>query len=112
MFGPTLEQSQDLTFFVYEENLRCAKSYRLLNETPSMGTNTGMVSHAGFSCPTLDSLSWGEAAIFKPQAPTTRTCTTVGSCSADEACVSGFCVKPLFIGRVPALGANGWSTLP
>lgn len=112
MFGPTLEQSQDLTFFVYEEALRCAKSYRLLNEAPSMGTNTGMVSHAGFSCPTLDSLAWGEAAIFKPQAPTTRACTTVGSCSADEACVSGFCVKPLFIGRVPALGANAWSTLP
>lgn len=112
MFGPTIEQSQDLTLFVYEENLRCAKSYRLLNETPSMGTNTGMVSHAGFSCPTLDSLAWGEAAIFKPQAPTTRACTTVGTCNADEACVSGFCVKPLFVGRVPALGANAWSTLP
>ena len=112
MFGPTVEQSQDLTFFVYEENLRCAKSYRLLNETPSMGTNTGMVSHAGFTCPTLDTLAWGEAAIFKPQAPTTRACTTVGSCNADEACVSGLCVKPLFIARVPALGANAWSTLP
>lgn len=112
MFGPTLEQSQDLTFFVYEENLRCAKSIRLLNEAPSMGTNTGMVSHAGFTCPTLDTLAWGEAAIFKPQAPTTRACTTVGSCNADEACVNGLCVKPLFIGRVPALGANAWSTLP
>jgi len=112
MFGPTVEQSQDLTFFVHEESLRCAKSYRLLNETPSMGTNTGMVSHAGFSCPTLDTLAWGEAAIFKPQAPTTRACTTVGSCTTDEACVSGFCVKPLFIGRVPALGTNAWSTLP
>ncbi len=112
MFGPTIEQSGDLTFFVYEESLRCAKSFRLLNETPAMGTNTGLVSHAGFTCPTLDSLAWGEAAIFKPQAPTTRACTTVGSCNADEACVSGFCVKPLFIGRVPALGANAWSTLP
>jgi phosphohistidine phosphatase SixA len=112
MFGPTVEQSQDLTYFVYEEALRCAKSMRLLNEAPARGTNTGMVSHAGFSCPTLDSLAWGEAAIYKPQAPTSRACTTVGSCNTNEACVSGFCVQPLFIGRVPALGTNAWSSLP
>lgn len=111
-FGPTLEYSGDLTFFVYEESLRCAKTMALLNQAPPQGTNTAMVTHAGFTCPNLDSLAWAEAAIYKPQAPTTRTCTTVGTCSADEACVSGFCVRPLFIARVPALGAGGWATLP
>jgi phosphohistidine phosphatase SixA len=111
-FGPALEYSPDLTYWVYEEGLRCAKNVALLHQTPATGTNTAMVGHAGFSCPTLDSLAWGEAAIFKPQAPTSRTCTTVGSCAADEACVSGQCVKPLFIARVPALGGGSWSTLP
>ncbi|MCU0697851.1 MAG: hypothetical protein MUC96_15100 [Myxococcaceae bacterium] len=111
-FGPALELSADLTYWVYEEGLRCAKNIALLHQAPATGTNTAMVGHAGFSCPTLDSLAWGEAAIFKPQAPTGRTCTTVGSCAADEACVSGQCVKPLFIARVPALGSGSWSTLP
>jgi phosphohistidine phosphatase SixA len=111
-FGPALEFSADLTYWVYEEGLRCAKNVALLHETPAAGTNTAMVGHAGFTCPTLDSLAWGEAAIFKPQAPTGRTCTTVGSCAADEACVSGQCVKPLLIARVPALGTGAWSTLP
>ncbi|MDX2012627.1 MAG: hypothetical protein SFW67_20685 [Myxococcaceae bacterium] len=111
-FGPALEYSADLTYWVYEEGLRCAKNIALLHQTPAAGTNTAMVGHAGFSCATLDSLAWGEAAIFKPQAPTGRTCTTVGSCAADEACVSGQCVKPLLIARVPALGSGSWSTLP
>jgi phosphohistidine phosphatase SixA len=111
-FGPTLEYSADLTYWVYEEGLRCAKNVALLHQSPAIGTNTAMVGHAGFTCPTLDSLAWGEAAIFKPQAPTSRVCTTVGSCAADEACVSGQCVKPLFIARVPAVGGGSWSTLP
>lgn len=25
-----------------------------------------MVGHAGFTCPTLGALAWGEAAIYKP----------------------------------------------
>jgi hypothetical protein len=111
-FGPTLEYSADLTFFVYEESLRCAKTMALLNQAPAQGTNTAMVTHAGFTCPNLDGLAWSEAAIYKPQAPTTRTCTTVGTCNLGEACVSGFCVRPLFIARVPALGAGAWATLP
>ncbi|MBL8921467.1 MAG: hypothetical protein JNJ54_21585 [Myxococcaceae bacterium] len=111
-FGPTLEYSADLTFFVHEESLRCAKTMALLNQLPSQGTNTAMVTHAGFTCPTLDTLAWAEAAIYKPQPPSTRSCTTVGTCNADEACVAGFCVRPLFIARVPALGAGGWATLP
>lgn len=112
MFPPTLELSQDLTYWVYEESLRCAKTMALLHQTPAMGTVTGMVGHAGNFCPTLDSLAWGEAAIYKPQAPTSRACTTVGSCNADEACVSNLCVKPLLIGKVQALGASGWAALP
>jgi phosphohistidine phosphatase SixA len=116
MFGPTLEYSADLTYYVHEESLRCAKTVALLNLTPATGTNIGMVSHAGFFCPTIDSLAWGEAAIFKPQPPSTQTCTTVGSCPASfgqqPACVSGRCVTPMFIARVPALGAQAWSSLP
>lgn len=112
MFGPTLEYSQDLTYYVYEESLRCPKTVAMLNQTPTSGTNSGFVSHAGFTCPTLDSLAWGEAAVFKAQAPTTQTCTTIGSCASGEACVSGFCVRPLLIARVPALGTNAWATLP
>jgi len=113
-FGPALEFSADLTFFVHEESLRCAKNIVLLNQPPAAGTNTAMVGHAGFpgTCPTLGTLAWGDAAIFKPQAPTGQTCTTVGSCPLDEACVSGQCVRPLFIARVPALGSGSWSTLP
>jgi phosphohistidine phosphatase SixA len=111
-FGPMLEYSSDLTFFVYDEATRCPRTLALLNQAPDAGTNTAMVSHAGFVCPTLDSLAWAEAAIYRPQAPSTQTCTGIAGCASDEACVSGRCVKPLFIARVPALGAVGWSSLP
>ena len=30
------------------------------------GTNTALIGHAGFTCAVLQSLAWGEAAIFKP----------------------------------------------
>ena len=65
-FGPPLELVKELTYFVYDEANRCTNTYNLLNETPAAGTNTAMVSHAGFNCPLIDSLAWGEAAIFKP----------------------------------------------
>jgi hypothetical protein len=65
-FGPSIEQLKELTYFVYDEANRCTNTYNLLNEAPAAGTNTAMVSHAGFACPTIDSLAWGEAAIFKP----------------------------------------------
>lgn len=85
-FGPVIEQVRELTYFVYDEANRCTNTYNLLNEAPAAGTNTALISHAGFSCPTIDSLAWGEGAIFKP-----------GSGS------------PTFIQRVPW---NSWSTLP
>lgn len=65
-FGPPVEQLKELTYFVYDEANRCTNTYNLLNEPPTPGTNTAMVSHAGFSCPIIDSLAWAEAAIFKP----------------------------------------------
>jgi phosphohistidine phosphatase SixA len=65
-FGPTIEQRQDVTFFVYDEAQRCDHSYDLLEEPPAAGTNTAIIGHAGFTCPVLETLAWGEAAIFKP----------------------------------------------
>ncbi len=86
-FGPAIEQSQVLSYYVYDEAQRCANTLALLNTSPSSGTNTAMVSHAGFTCPIIDSLAWGEAAIYRPM-----------DASA-----------PRFIGRV---GWNGWTALP
>lgn len=65
-FGPALEERQDITFFVYDEAQRCASTQALLAEVPAAGTNTAIVGHAGFVCPVLDALAWGETAIFKP----------------------------------------------
>jgi hypothetical protein len=65
-FGPSIEQVKELTYFVYDEANRCTNTYNLLNEPPAAGANTAMISHAGFSCPIIDSLAWGEAAVFKP----------------------------------------------
>ncbi len=109
--GPIVEQRTELTYYVYDEGNRCQLSNALLNTTPTAGTNIGMVSHAGFVCPTLDSLAWGEAAIYKPQAPGAQSCTGAGSssCQTTEGCQNGFCVRPLFIARVTAFA---WAALP
>lgn len=64
--GPTTEQLPELTFFVYDEPQRCDNSLALLNTPPMGATNVAMVGHAGFTCQTLGTLAWGEAAIFKP----------------------------------------------
>jgi hypothetical protein len=66
--GPTVETTPDLTFFLYDEANRCTTAYTLLDTPPPAGTNTALVSHAGFTCPILDSLTFAEAAVFKPQA--------------------------------------------
>lgn len=109
--GPVIEQRTELTYYVYDEPSRCADTHALLNQPPAAGTNTAVVGHAGFTCPTLDALAWAEAAVYKPQPASSRTCAADGgaSCAADEACVSGLCVKPLLIDRVLY---GGWSTLP
>lgn len=86
-FGPAIEQSQVLTYYVYDEGQRCANTLSLLNQQPMPGTNTALVSHAGFTCAIIDSLAWGEAAIYRP--------TTTGA--------------PRYFGRVPW---NGWTALP
>jgi phosphohistidine phosphatase SixA len=66
--GPVPEESQAITYYVYDEAERCASSYALLAEVPAPGTNTALIGHAGFSptCEVLGVLAWGEAAVFKP----------------------------------------------
>lgn len=86
-FGPPIELSQALTYYVYDEAQRCVNTMALLNTPPAAGTNTAMVSHAGFTCATIDALAWGEAAVYRP--------------------VPGGAAR--FIARVPW---NGWSLLP
>lgn len=67
-FGPAIETSTGITYFVYDEPNRCATSYDWIETVPAAGTNTALIGHAGFSgsCPTLGSLAWSECAIFKP----------------------------------------------
>ncbi|MDX2166094.1 MAG: hypothetical protein SF182_03495 [Deltaproteobacteria bacterium] len=67
-FGPPIEQTPDLTYYVYDEPNRCANAYQLLREVPAAGTNTALIGHAGFfsPCPVLSQLAMGEAAVFKP----------------------------------------------
>ncbi|MBS1152838.1 MAG: Phosphoglycerate mutase, partial [Myxococcaceae bacterium] len=86
-FGPQIELSQALTYFVYDEGQRCTQTMALLNTPPPPGTNTALVSHAGFTCAIIDSLAWGEAAIYRP----------IGTGA------------PKYLGRVPW---NGWTALP
>jgi hypothetical protein len=56
-FGPTIEQSPAITYFVHDEPNRCANSYGLIGEAPAAGTNTAIIGHAGFSCPVLEALA-------------------------------------------------------
>jgi phosphohistidine phosphatase SixA len=76
-FGPTVEESPLITFFVYDEANRCAHSYDMLAEVPSVGTNTALIGHAGFNCAILGNLAWAEAAIFKPDGLSTTLVTRV-----------------------------------
>ena len=62
----SIEQKTEITYFVYDEANRCTNTMSLLAVEPPTGANTGMISHAGFVCPTVDSLAWSEAAIYKP----------------------------------------------
>ncbi len=67
-FGVAIEQRSDVTFLVYDEASRCDASDALLSEAPAAGTNTAIIGHgfASGNCAVLDSLAFGEAAIFKP----------------------------------------------
>jgi phosphohistidine phosphatase SixA len=62
----SLEYKPEVTYFVYDEANRCNNSMAIAATQPPAGGNTGVIGHAGFVCPTLDSLAWGEAAIYKP----------------------------------------------
>ncbi len=65
-FGPPIEPSPAITFFVYDEVNRCANSFALLAEVPAAGTNTALIGHAGNACSPLSDLPWAGAAIYKP----------------------------------------------
>lgn len=86
-FGPTLEEDQGITYFVYDEPGRCAASFALLAEVPTAGTNTAIIGHSGNTCPPLSSLAWAEAAVYRPDG------------------VGG----SVFVARVPV---GDWMTLP
>lgn len=62
----SIEQNQDITYYVYDEANRCNNTMALLAVEPPAGANTGLVGHGGFVCPTLGELAWAEAAIYKP----------------------------------------------
>jgi hypothetical protein len=67
--GPTVETLPDLTFFVHNEQGRCAAVEALLARPPDRGTNTALIGHINFlfaSCPLLGDLNSGEAAIYRP----------------------------------------------
>lgn len=65
-FGPAIEEVPGITYYVYDESNRCAHSFEMFAVTPTAGTNTALIGHAGNACPPLSGLAWGEAAIYKP----------------------------------------------
>jgi phosphohistidine phosphatase SixA len=65
-FGPIIEESQELTYWVYDEASRCADTFVMLGDAPTAGSNTALIGHAGNVCSPLSDLAWGEAAIYKP----------------------------------------------
>lgn len=68
-FGMTTTQSKDLTYYVYDEPNRYANTMKLASAQPIDAQNSVLVIHAGFTVmPTpapLNSLAWGDAAVFK-----------------------------------------------
>lgn len=64
-----IEQSQQLTYFVYEEMNRCRDISSAINAPPAAGTNTVYVGHALFtgSCPVFEGLNPADAAVYRPQ---------------------------------------------
>lgn len=88
-FGPLVEQTPSLTYFVYDEANRCRDASSLLNAGPAAGTNVAHVGHGNYlaACPVLDGLDPADVAIFKP---------SLGA-------------PPRFIARV---AASGWGALP
>lgn len=65
-FGPVIEETTLLTYFVYDEAARCANTFALMSVVPDAGTNTALIGHSVINCEPLSTLAWSEAAIFKP----------------------------------------------
>jgi len=64
--GPTIEEAQELTYFVYDEANRCTNTFALLGQLPSPGANTALFSHVGFPGCVLGDLGQAQCAIYKP----------------------------------------------
>jgi phosphohistidine phosphatase SixA len=79
-FGMTTTQSKDLTYYVYDESNRYANTMKLAAAQPIDAQNSVLVIHAGFSAvpspAPLNSLAWGDAAVFKLAAGQTATYVT------------------------------------
>ncbi|MFN8343638.1 MAG: hypothetical protein U0X91_01465 [Spirosomataceae bacterium] len=67
--GVQTQQSKDLTYYVYDEANRYTNTMKLADNQPVDAQISIMVIHAGFTTmPTpapLNSLAWGDAAVFK-----------------------------------------------
>ncbi len=76
----TIMTNADLTFWVYSEANRYANTMKVANSQPIDNKNTVLVIHAGFSNPPtpapLNSLAWGDAAVFKLGSGQTSTYIT------------------------------------
>jgi phosphohistidine phosphatase SixA len=68
-FGITTTQSKDLTYYVYDEVNRYANIMKMADKQPIDVQNSVIVTHAGFAVTPnpapLNSLGWGDAAVFK-----------------------------------------------
>ncbi len=66
--GPMIERDPDLSYFVYDESLRCATSRARIAESPPPGQNTLLIGHTGFPspCAPLDGLGFLDAAVHQP----------------------------------------------
>jgi len=67
--GVATQQSKDITFYVYDEPNRYANTMKLAAAQPIDAQNSVLVIHAGFSAvpspAPLNSLAWGDAAVFQ-----------------------------------------------
>ena len=85
-FSLPTQQSKDITYYVYDEANRYANTMKLTSAQPIDTQNSVLVIHAGFmvvpSPAPLNSLAWGDAAIFK--LATGQTATYVATIKVAE----------------------------
>ena len=85
-FSLPTQQSKDLTYYVYDESNRYANTMKLTSAQPIDAQNSVLVIHAGFSVvpspAPLNSLAWGDAAVFK--LATGQTATYVATIKVTE----------------------------